>query len=300
MDKKIIAVIAVVVIVAAAGITTAAVLMNNKGSEDPLAYFNEAGLKVMGNADKDNDIDMDDYNAVKKLIEDKASASDNKMADANNDGTLDDKDLEVIDKVIKKEKVAVWHINYHDTDSNGTMDKELVSTTIPVTSTLMTGSANNFMMFTLLGIEPGTVVKGACYSSSNDKFLYDKDGNKFLDTNTVKKVGSKSYEILFENGKDDGASDLVKDQSVTCVVSDWNRTYIENESAFESAGVDVVRVAAASFEKDVYTHSITLLGLVFSVQEQANKILNLYNTTYDEIQESISKLTKEKIGRAHV
>ena len=46
MDKKIIAVIAVVVIVAAAGITTAAVLMNNKGSEDPLAYFNEAGLKV--------------------------------------------------------------------------------------------------------------------------------------------------------------------------------------------------------------------------------------------------------------
>ncbi len=299
MNAKMIAIIAVaVVVVAGAAVAIVVINNNNKGDNDELAYFNEAGLKVMGNADNDNDIDMDDYNAVKQLIDDKKSASDNKMADANNDGTLDDKDLEVIDKVIKKEKVTVWHINYHDTDSNGTMDKELVSTTIPVTSTLMTGSANNFMMFTLLGIEPGTVVKGACYGTSNDKFLYDKSGNKFLDTDTVKKVGSKSYEILFESGKDDGASELVKTAAVTCVVSDWNRTYIENEAAFESAGVDVVRISAASFEKDVYTHSITLLGLVFSVQEQATKILGLYDNVYDEIKEVTSQLTKDTTKKA--
>ena len=299
MNAKIIAIIAVAVVVVA-GAGTAIVIMNkDKGGDDPLAYFNEAGLKVLGNVDKDNDIDMDDYNAVKKLVDEKASAGDNKLADANNDDVLDEKDLEVIDKVIKKEKVAIWHINYHDSDSNGTMDRELVSTTIPVTSTLMTGSANNFMMFTLLGIQPGTVVKGACYSTSNDKFLYDnKTGNGFIDDSVVKNVGKKSYEILFESGKDDGASELVKAENVTCVVSDWNRTYIENEAAFESAGVDVVRVAAASFDKDVYTHSISLLGLVFSVQEQATKILNLYNSVYDEVKEATANLPADKVKKA--
>ena len=294
MDTKVIAVIAVVAIVAVGGIAGFAIMNNNKAKEDPLAYFDNAGLKVLGNANGDNVIDSTDYAAVQKLIEDKKSVGDNKLADANNDGTLDEKDLEVIDKVIKKEQTVIWHINYHDTDSNGIMDRELVSTKVPVTSTIMTGSANNFMIFTLLGIPAGTTVKGACYSSSNDSFLY---GDTFLKTTLVEKLGSKSYEIPFEDGKI-GSSDIIKDKNVTCLVTDWNRTYIENEAAFETAGVDVVRIAAASFEKDVYTHSLLLMGLVFNVDAQAKKILDLYDKTYDEINTAVKTLSSDKVKKA--
>lgn len=293
MNSKMIAVIAVVIIAVAGGATAVYLTSNHGSKEDPLAYFDGAGLKVLGNENKDNVIDSNDYDAVKALVDAKASVKDHPLADANHDGTIDDKDLEIIQKVIDKETTTIWHINYHDSDSNGTMDKELVSTKVPVTSTIMTGSSNNFMMFTLLGIPAQTVVKGACYSSTNDPFLYK---TTYLDASKVEKLGSKSYEIEFENGKV-GSSNLIQDQNVTCLVTDWNRIYIENESAFESANVDVVRIAAASFDKEVYTHSISLLGTVFSVTEQAKKVLDLYDKTYKEINDATSTLTKDQVKK---
>ncbi|AMH94128.1 adhesin-like protein [methanogenic archaeon ISO4-H5] len=297
MNSKMIAVIAVVIIAVAGGATAVYLTSNHGSKEDPLAYFDGAGLKVLGNENKDNVIDSKDYDAVQALVNDKASAKDHPLADANNDGTLDEKDLEVIQKVINKEVTTIWHINFHDTDSNGTMDKELVSTKIPVTSTIMTGSSNNFMLFTLLGIPAGTVVKGACYGSTNDGFLYGKTssgGNGFLDKNMVENLGTKSYEIEFENGKI-GSSDIIKTKEVTCLVTDWNRIYITNEKAFESANVDVVRVAAASFDKADYTHSIALLGLIFSVTDRANEIITLYDNTSKTINDAIATLPSDKV-----
>ena len=299
MDSKIIAVIAVVAVVAAGGAAAFVFLGNNSSGSDPLAYFNDAGLKVLGNENGDNVIDSSDYSAIETLVNEKASVSDHPLADANHDGKLDEADLEVVNKIINKETVAIWHINFHDTDSNGTMDKELVSTTIPVTSTIMTGSANNFMLFTLLGITPGTVVKGACYSSTNDAFLYGKTangGNGFLDKNVVKNLGTKSYEIEFENGTI-GSSDTIQSEDVTCLVTDWNRIYIPNESAFEKAHVDVVRITAASFDKSDYTHSIALLGLIFNVSENANSLITLYDNTAKTINDAIATLPAEKVKK---
>lgn len=294
MNGKMIAVISVVAILVVGGIAVGLIL-NNKDSDDKEKdKFDEVGLKVLGNINKDNAITTADYDEVKKLVDEGKSAEDYPLADANNDGVLDDKDLEVIDKVIKKESTTIWHINYYDQDSNGTMDRVLVSTKYPVTSTIMTGSTNNFLMFSLLKIPAGDVVKGACYTSSGDTFLF---GTNYMDTSKVKNLGSSSQEIQFEDGNG-AASELIKAQSVTCLVTDWNRGYIPNESAFEKAGVDVVRIAAASVDKDVYTHTILLMGLLFSQEEQAGKILSLYNSTFDEINEAISHLSSDQKKKA--
>lgn len=270
-------------------------LGDDDDKEDPYAYFDGAGLKALGNINKDNVIDSRDYDAVKSLIDGGASVGDNPLADANNDGILDEKDLETIKKIMDKEPATLWHINYHDVDSNGTMDKELVSTKVPVTSTIMTGSSNNFMLFTLLGIGAGEVVKGACFGSTNDSFLYKtkNGGNGLLD---VTQLGTKSYEIEFENGKI-GSSNIIKEEKVTCLVTDWNRIYIDNESAFETGGVDVVRIAAASFVKEDYTHSIALLGQIFSKSEEARHIIDLYDGAAENIRTAVSKLSDDQIKR---
>lgn len=102
MDNKMIAAIAVVAVVAIAGVAAFMIMNQDKDSGDSLAYFDGVGLKVLGNVDKDNDIDQADYNAVKKLIDDGKSAKDNKLADANNDGVLDDKDL-ILSTTLSKE-----------------------------------------------------------------------------------------------------------------------------------------------------------------------------------------------------
>ena len=296
MDNKILAVIAVVAVVAVAGVAVYFVMNQNNnsgGDEDPLAYFDGVGLKVLGNIDGNNVIDQADYNAVKKLIDDGKSIKGNKLADANNDDVLDASDLEIIDKVIKGEKTTIWHINYYDINSDGVMDMQLVDTKIPVVSTIMTGSANAFVLFDLLDIPAGDVVKGACYGSTNDTYLYK---NTYLKTALVEKLGSKSYEIPFEDGKI-GTSDIIKEKNVTCLVTDWNRIYITNESAFESANVDVVRITAASSDKEVYTHSIYLLGLIFGVTDQAKKIVDLYDSTFKTIADAVATLPADKIRK---
>ena len=295
MNGKMIAVIGVVAVLVVGGIA-AALILNNKDSDNKEKdKFDEMGLKVLGNINKDNAITSDDYDEVKKLVDDGKSAGDYPLADANNDGVLDDKDLEVIDKVIKKESTTIWHISYYDEDSNGTMDRVLVSTKYPVSSAIMTGSSNNFMMFSLLQIPAETVIKGACYTSSGDKFLYSSN---YMDTDKVVCLNSSSQEIPFENGVSNKTSQLISDEQVTCLVTDWNRGYIPNYAAFESAGVDVVRIAAASVDKDVYTHTILLLGLLFQKEDQAKKILALYDSTFEEINNYISELSKDQRKKA--
>jgi len=295
MDNKMIAAIAVVAVVAIAGVAAFMIMNQDKDSGDSLAYFDGVGLKVLGNVDKDNDIDQADYNAVKKLIDDGKSAKDNKLADANNDGVLDDKDLIVINNVIKGNKETIWHINYYDIDGNGTMDKVLDSTVVPVTSAMMTASANTLMYFDLLDIKAGELVKAAAYGSTNDKTLY---GKTYLNKDLVTKVGGNSATSIPYEDDEQGSAQVIKEKNITCLVTDWNRSYIENWQTYESVGVDVVRIATASFEKEVYTHSLMLMGLIFGVEEQANTILGIYDQTREEIEDAISALGKDKIRNA--
>lgn len=254
-------------------------------TEDRL--LSSAELKVYGNIDRNTTITSEDADALQALVDKGMPAKLYPLADANQDGTLNADDVTVINNVISGTKTTIWHINYHDTNGDGIMDEELVSTTVPVTSTLMTGSANNFMMLYLLGIVDE--VKGACYGSSNDTALF---GDTYLDKNKVELLNSVSTTIPFEDGKA-GASDIISKKSVTGLITDWNRTYIENEKDFENAHVDVVRISAAASDKETYTHSIALLGVVFNKVSNAEALIKLYDDTFQTISDATSGLSDD-------
>ncbi|MCQ2085236.1 MAG: hypothetical protein MJZ21_03715, partial [archaeon] len=247
-----------------------------------------ADLMVLGNADGNKIIDADDLAILEKLAAKKIPAAVYPLADADNNGTIDSADVDVINKVIKNETATIWHINFHDADGNGTMDKELVSSKVPVTSAITTGSANTFILLYNLGIVDE--IKGASYGSTNDKFLYE---DNYLNTSKVVKLGTSSSAITLEDGKA-GSSNVIADQNVTCLLSDWNRTYIENEKDFEKINVDVVRVAAASVDPEVYTHSLMLLGLMFNKVENASNLVELYDKTFEDISKALKDVKAHK------
>ncbi len=249
--------------------------------------LSSAELKVYGNVDGNTTITSADADAIQALVDKGMPAKLYPLADANQDGSLNVDDVTLINNVISGTKATIWHINCHDTNGDGIMDEELVSTTIPVTSTIMTGSANNFMMLYLLGIVDE--VKGACYGTSNDTALF---GDTYLNKDKVEQLSSVSTTIPFENGKA-GSSNIIKEKSVTCLVTDWNRTYIENENDFEGANVDVVRISAAASDKAIYTHSIALLGLVFNKVDNSENLIALYDETFDTITNATSSLTDD-------
>jgi len=293
MNSKMLIAVVAVAIVAVAGATTAFVVMNNDKSDKVSQYsYDEAELKVLGNVDGNRVIDQSDYDQVKKLIDKEATVEDYPLADANNDKKVDDADLAIIQNIIDGKETTIWHISYHDVDKNGTMDLKLVDTKWPVKSAIVTGSSNTFMLLYMLNIIDE--IKGASYGSTNDTVLY---GSNYLDTSKVTKLGTSSTSITFEDGKA-GATNVISDKKVTCLISDWNRTYIENEADFEGGHVDVVRVAAASFDKPVYTHSILLLNFLFQKGDRGSTLVDMYNEAKDVISGEVNKIDSSKKVKA--
>jgi hypothetical protein len=73
------------------------------------------------------------------------------------------------------------------------------------------------------------------------------------------------------------------------VLSDWNRTYLTNEADFEKAGVDVVRIAAASTDINTVAHNSNLLGLLFQKQKRAAEVTEYMKEVFDKIDKKMAK-----------
>lgn len=269
MDKKALYAIVVVAILVVASVGAYVVMKKDK-DDGKGTVLDDAELKVFGNVNGDRYIDSKDVNLLKDLVKDGKKAEDYPLADANQDGKLDQSDVDLIQNVIDGKSAKIYHVNYHDTNKDGVMDQEIVSTALPIKAAITTLSANTAMLLYCLGLTDEIV--GATYSTSSiDTSLYS---DTFLNTDKTVRLGTNSGSITFEDGKA-GSSDVIKEKGVTAVISDWNRTYITNESDFEAAGIDVVRVAAAAIDKETMTHSALLLGLLFGCSDRAEKYLDL-------------------------
>ena len=293
-----IAICVAAVVVIAGG---AAIVMNgdNDNSKSNVNIMSDADLKVLGNLDGNTKIDSSDLELLRTVVEKQTSYDTCPIADVNNDKKIDSADITALEQILAAinditgaTKATLWHYNYHDSDNDGTMDTELVSTTFPIKAMVMCGSANTFIMTYTLGIVDE--VKGAAYSSTNDGWLY-KD--TYLNTKKVTQVGTTATTIAFEDGKI-GSSGTISENDVTCVLADWNKTYLTNEDKFEAANIDVVRIAAASFDPEVYTHSISLLGLLFAKEDNASKLLAYYNEAYNDIKNAVATLPADKVKKA--
>ena len=238
----------------------------------------DAVLKVYGNIDGDMDIDEDDVAILEAMISAGASAEDYPFADANQDGCIDDGDVAVLTAVIEGEATTIWHINYHDTDEDGVMDEEVVSTAFPITSIICTGAPSTFLLLFMLGIVDE--VKGASYGSSADTALF---GDTYLNTDLVACLGTNYLTITFEDGQA-GSSDVIATAGVTAVVSDWSKTHLTNESDFEDAGIDVVRVSAGAIDLEYMRHSALLLGLLFQKMDRAVEYVELTEEIYGYVE----------------
>ena len=281
LSKNAIIAIVVVAIVVVAGASAAIVLTSDDKEPGAPALLTGAELKVLGNADGDDDLDKSDVSEIQKIIDKEGTVEEYPLADANNDKVIDSKDIDFVKAIVNYEdgdaQVPVWHVNFHD-NGKGVMAMEMVQTMYPIKSAIATGSSNSLMMLQLMDIVDE--IKGVCYSSSSaDPTLFD---TTFLNTEKCVKLGSNTGTITYEDGKA-GSSNVIKEKNVTAVITDWNKTYIENEADFEAGNVDVVRVAAAAVTPEYYTHTILLLGFLFQKEDRADDLIDMYEECYELI-----------------
>lgn len=116
MDKKILAIIGVAVV--AVVIIAAAVLLLGKDKTPDEPDIGEIGtyVPIYGNANNDLYIDNDDVKVIQAVIDGKIVWDKQKapFMDANQDKTIDQKDIDLVKKIINKEKATVYYLDYYD------------------------------------------------------------------------------------------------------------------------------------------------------------------------------------------
>ena len=270
MDKKVIYAVAVVAILVVASVGVYFVMSKDRSADYSPSSLDGAELKVFGNINGDRYLDADDADMIGDLIAQGATAEEYPLADANRDGVIDSKDVDVVTAVAEGRDTTIWHVNYHDVDGDSVMEEEIVSSHFPVRSVIISASANISMHLFSIGITDE--VKGAAYTDGTlDDVLY---GSNYLDTSKVAKIGESVTNISLEDGQM-GASDVIAQHDVTALITDWNQNYITNENDFENAGVDVIRVSCNSVDPVDMTHTMMLLGLLFQKVDRAEAYLDL-------------------------
>ncbi|MBO4568946.1 MAG: hypothetical protein J5674_03090 [Candidatus Methanomethylophilaceae archaeon] len=111
MNNKVLAIVIVAIIVIAA----AAVAVMTLGNNNEKHKVNiEAGNLVYGNANNDPYIDDDDVKFIQNIIDGKASwnSTANPLADANNDGSITQADIDQVNMIIGNKSGKVWYQTY--------------------------------------------------------------------------------------------------------------------------------------------------------------------------------------------
>lgn len=100
MMKKVIAIVVVLIVIVAA-IAAAVIVMG--GDKDKSNVDVQASLAVMGNANGDSKIDDKDLDVIEKIINGELKFADYPLADADNSGGVDQADLDLVKKMIAHE-----------------------------------------------------------------------------------------------------------------------------------------------------------------------------------------------------
>lgn len=257
MDKKIIAIVAVVILVVA-GIGTYFALGGNSSyrSDDDTGR-----LMIYGNANNDDYLDKEDISALEKIIS--GDMKETPFADANQDGKVDNKDVEFVKRMVNREKMTIYYMNN---------DKEVKTAHYPETTLSALPNTTLALMKSIGATSMIKAMSGGSY-----------DPTMFGDIMEQAEVISSSMTTL----------DLDKaiDLGIDCVVVDYSSAYLKDYKKFEAANIDVVRIDAAG-GLDSLNWALTV-GYLCGIEKSSQEFVKWSDLTYKDMQEKISKINKK-------
>ncbi len=301
MDKKQVTVIAVVMVIIIAAAAAFAVTNNNsktKYSAELTLLDDDFSpcLMVYGNVNEDLTIDEKDVEALEKAIKD-GSASTLEFADANFDGKVDQDDVEYLKEIINAtvdDPVTVKHLNRFSDGDYWTESQ------YPIDSFAMSASANMVMMMKYAGIKDE--IKAIAYYSKIDDSLYSdyqylfSDSTSKFDVNNSYEylvgasAGYFAKELVVNHINDDGITAIITaDNSSTYLAGKGTKTYGMTEEEATDLGLSVIRVAAAATDPASYLSDLALLN--FFCQKDVSKIQSMTDWYKKTISDLNSKLT---------
>ena len=266
MDKKIIA-IAAVAILAVAAVGTALVLMNNGGKKAEGKDFetSEGVLLIYGNANEDKNLDAADVTAIKALMDEGKYS---KVADANMDGTIDQKDIDIVNLMIEGKSTKAYYLDR--TDGATAID-------FPIDSFM---GIHQFVLLPMTAIGAMKYMKGYTLSSNGVagatmlQELYDTQTNVNTSYNMV------DVEKL---------SSLPEKPKVMMTYS----LSLSNEAKLEKSGIQIMHLQFGDFKGSA--SAIRTAGFLLKLKAEADEYVKFTEDCVKNISEKIlSKITDDQ------
>ena len=276
--------VGVVAVLVVAGVAGGFILLNNDDDDDGVKFNMEANfcLDVYGNANEDLVIDQKDIDLINKIISKEARFEDYPMADANYDDDIDEKDLALVQQLINGESTKV---NIISLDKAG-KDK-VTEVPYPLTNVVAWGTNMTIPFVTAGGLNGA----GIGYFITNPSGSY-ADADRLLLNSDLTKLGLKGSRAM-----DDTAWNAFKalDESsggIQALLMDHSLSALDKgvyRSDLNAAGIPEIRLAVADGEMEI--NAVLLMGFLFGgdCEKLGYDYAVLGKKVYDEIRE----LTKD-------
>ena len=279
MDKKILIVI-VVAVVAVAAVAAAVILMSG-GDKEPVYEF-EGRLPIFGNANNDDYIDDKDIQYIQDVIDGKersvivtvstnytdGSTVNLSLADANADGSVDQKDLELIRKMVKRDHgIKISYIN---------VDNVLSVCNYPLTS---------------IGLAYKPVYELAAAAGLTDdvvKWVCDSVGD------VPGKGELRQWYPQFWNAKCFGNRATPDYESMSgdlpsCIITSSKKSFVKTgEEVLGPRGVDIIRLP--SYEDGWAVPAMLMLGYLTDNEKNAQKYVDMADAVYKPIAKYVENI----------
>jgi iron complex transport system substrate-binding protein len=279
MDKKIVIVLVVAVVAIAA--VAAAILLMNGGEKGPV-YEYEGRLPIFGNANNDDYINNDDVQFIQDIIDGKTTGSvvvsvldgydgstiNRSLADANADGVVDSKDVELVKKMVKREHgIKISYVN---------VDNVLSTCKYPLTT---------------IGLAYKTVYElaaAAGLTSEEVKWVCDSVGDvpgkgelrqwypQFWDAKCFGNRATPDYESM------------VGDMP-SCIITGTKRYYVKTgEETLGPRGVDIIRLP--TYEDGWAVPGMLMLGYLTDNEKKAKEYVDMADVVYKTIAKHVENI----------
>ena len=258
----------------------------NTLSKDPDAAW-PARLLILGNADLDDDLDEDDIKVIQNLIKNGYRYADDFMADANNDGLIDSKDIDYLKKLMDYNNYngIAYYFNSDFKIASYDMGKPLKTSNI-LTQTLE--------MLCILAPESVVAVDDRCANSqipgANPQGDYWREFAGVLDYSKLGSVGSHkspNVEKYLAVAREYGGGYLT-------AVMNSSDTYDTGYMEQNLDGTNVQIIRCPSWERAGVDNGMLLLGFLFHKFDRATDWVEWHDSYYNDIMDKVSKLTQSE------
>lgn len=270
MDSKKVMIIAIVAVAIVA--VAAAVVFMGQGDKKIPETVSEYAL-VYGNADGDTKLDQTDVNIIDAVIADPTLASKYPLADTNYDGKVDQADKEMLQKMLKKEKMKVKVMQFDAENKTSVIDCNY-----PLSKVVINGGTNMRVIVSALDLVDVIVgnATNTYISEVLDKELYTlRESGKIL--------------VLTTSATDDDRTKLAAidfDAFITEIVGTANYGGDSYRDLYKQKGATFLQ-----FNVDNATgclQSVATLGVLVGKEDLAKQ--------YIEFSDKVNKTIKDKEG----